>query len=180
MKLNESRRGAGGFSLMELMVVVAIIVVLAGLTLAGMSFIQAKQAREKAKLQVTLIENKLEEYHSDNRSYPTSLDPAGERGDEVLYKHLYWDGYEARDTGGVIYMPEFDPEYNTKGGQAWMQGTNAQARIVDPWGNFYRYRSGDAPDAVNPDFDIWSCGPDGKTNADYKHNDCLDDIKNWK
>ena len=88
MKLNESRRGAGGFSLMELMVVVAIIVVLAGLTMAGMSFIQAKQAREKAKLQVTLIENKLEEYHSDNRSYPTSLDPAGERGEEVLYKHL--------------------------------------------------------------------------------------------
>lgn len=179
MKINDSRRSAGGFSLMELVVVVAIIVLLAGLTMAGMSFITAKNAREKAKIQVVLLENALTNYYSDNRSYPPSSDPTGERGDEVLYKYLYYDGYEARDSGGVIYLPEADPENNEKGGQAWMQGKGAQARIIDPWANPYRYRSGNSPDAVNPDFDLWSCGPDGKTNSDPKHNDCLDDIKNW-
>jgi len=180
MKFNESRRRAAGFSLMELVVVVAIIVLLAGLTMAGMSFIQGKQNREKAKLQVKLVEVALENYFGDNRAYPPSLDPNGEKGDEVLYKYLYYDGFEARESGGVVYLPEADPENNEKAGQAWMQGKGAQARIVDPWGNYYRYRSGDAPDAINPDFDIWSCGPDGKTNPDPKHADSLDDITNWK
>ena len=180
MRINQSRRQAGGFSLMELMVVVAIIVLLAGLTIAGMGFIEGKKARDTAAVQVKLIENALQNYHSDNRSYPQHLDPTGERGDEVLYKYLYWDGYVDRENGGVIYMPEFDPENNTKGGQAWMQDTDAQARIVDPWGNYYRYRSGDAPDAQNVDFDLWSCGPDGRTNADPDHQDSQDDIVNWK
>lgn len=164
---------------MELVVVVAIIIVLAGLTLGGFNYVNQKNARTKADLQIKLLGNALQEYESDNRSYPTHSDSAGERGDEVLYKALYWDGYEARDSGGKIYLAELDPENNTKGGQAWMQGTDAQARIVDPWGSFYRYRSGDSPQAVNPDFDLWSAGPDGKTNADPEHNDCLDDIKNW-
>lgn len=169
---------------MELIVVVAIIVVLAGLTLGGFNLVNQKNAREKAKVQIKLIENALENYHSDNRAYPTSVDPAGDRGDEVLYKYLYHDGFEARDTGGVVYLPDLDPENNAvvgkgKGGQAWMQGTGATARILDPWGNFYRYRSGDSPSAQNPDFDLWSAGADGKTNADPKHKDCADDLKNF-
>lgn len=179
MKINASRRNAGGFSLMELVVVVAIIVLLAGLTMAGMSFINEKNAREKAKVQVKLIENSLENYFNDNRSYPPANDPAGERGDEVLFKYLYWDGFQARENGGVVYLPEADPENNEKAGQAWIENKGEQSRILDPWGKPYRYRSGDTPDAHNPDFDIWSMGRDGKTNADPKHKDCLDDIKNW-
>ena len=177
MKVQGLRHRHAGFSLMELIVVVAIIVVLAGLTLGGFNFINQKKARSTAQIQVKLIEDALEKYHADNRSYPASADATGERGDEVLYKALYWDGYEARDSGGVIYLVELDPVNNTKGGQAWIQGKDAQARIVDPWGNFYRYRTGDQ--AVNPDYDLWSTGPDGKTNPDSKHKDSLDDIKNW-
>jgi prepilin-type N-terminal cleavage/methylation domain-containing protein len=179
MKIQKSQRRDGGFSLMELIVVVAIIVILAGLTLGGFSLVNQKTARDTAKVQLKLIENALETYNSDNRSYPPNPDPMGERGDEVLYKYLYYDGFEARDSGGVVYMPEFDPENNAKSGQKWMQGLGAQARIVDPWGNFYRYRSGDSPGAQNPEFDLWSMGADGKTNADPKHKDCADDIKNF-
>jgi prepilin-type N-terminal cleavage/methylation domain-containing protein len=178
------RRISSGFSFMELIVVVAIIVVLAGLTVGGFNLVNQKNAREKAKVQIKLLENALEAYQSDNRSYPPSLDPAGDRGDEVLYKFLYVDGFEARDNGGVIYLPELDPNNNAfsgtgKGGQAWMQGVGAQARILDPWGNFYRYRSGESPGAQNPDFDLWSAGADGKTNVDPRHKDSLDDIKNF-
>jgi general secretion pathway protein G len=179
MKNPAFRRRAAGFSLMELVVVVAIIVVLAALTMVGMSFINAKQARDKAKLQVKLLDLAIEDYHSDNKTYPPHQDAEGLKGDEVLYKYLYYDGFQAKDEGGTIYLKELDPENNTKGGQAWMQGKDAQAQIVDPWGNPYRYRSGDAPDARNPDFDVFSCGPDGKTHADPKNKDSLDDIGNW-
>jgi general secretion pathway protein G len=177
MKNQGFRRRHAGFSLMELVVVVAIIVVLAGLTLGAFGFIQQKQARTKATTQVALIAKELQEYHADNRSYPVNTDVNGERGDEVLYKALYWEGYEARDSGGKIYVKEFDPNYNTKGGQAWIKGTEAQARIVDPWGYYYRYRTGEQ--AINPDFDLWSVGPDGKTNPDPKHKDSQDDVKSW-
>jgi general secretion pathway protein G len=180
MKIHSFRhRRSRGFSLMELIVVVAIIVVLAGLTLGGFSLVNQKTARDKAKVQIKLLETALETYNSDNRSYPPNPDPMGEKGDEILYKYLYYDGFEARDSGGVVYMPDFDPENNAKSGQAWMQGTGAQARVVDPWGQFYRYRSGDSTGAQNTDFDLWSVGPDGKTNADPKHKDCLDDIRNF-
>lgn len=181
MKFNESRRKAAGFSLMELVVVVAIIVLLAGLTLAGLSFIEGKKNRDQAKLQVKLLESALEEYYNTNRAYPPSPDPAGEKGDEVLYKYLYYDGFMAHEQNGdgTIYLAALDPENNEKAGQAWMRGKGEQARIVDPFGNYFRYRTGDSAEAVNPDFDLWSAGPDGKTNADPKHNDCLDDIKNW-
>jgi prepilin-type N-terminal cleavage/methylation domain-containing protein len=179
MKKPALRRHAAGFSLMELVVVVAIIVVLAALTLVGMSFINAKQARDKAALQVKLLDLAIEDYHSDNKTYPSHQDSEGLKGDEVLYKALYYDGFEAKESGGTIYLADLDPENNTKGGQAWMKGTGPTAQIVDPWGNSYRYRSGDAPDSRNPDFDVWSCGPDGKTNPDPKNKDSLDDIGNW-
>jgi len=177
MKIQGIRRRHAGFSLMELVVVVAIIAVLAALTLGAFNFINQKNARTKAKLQVDLLANAIQDYHADNRSYPVNEDSNGDRGDEVIYKALYWDGVETKDNGGKIYLGALDSTSNTKGGQAWIQGKDAQARIVDPWGHFYRYRTGQQ--AVNPDFDLWSVGPDGKTNSDPKHKDSLDDIKNW-
>ena len=144
MKIRYPQRRASGFSLMELIVVVAIIVILAGLTLGAMSVVNRKKADKTANVQLKLIENAIENYNSDNRSYPPNPDPMGERGDEVLYKYLYYDGFETRDTGGVVYMPEFDPDNNAKSGQQWMQGLGAQARVVDPWGQFWRYRSADS------------------------------------
>jgi hypothetical protein len=61
--------------------------------------------------------------------------------------------------------------------QKWIQGTGATATIVDPWKNEYLYRTGASAD--NPDFDLWSMGKDGKTDASSsKGKDSLDDIRN--
>jgi prepilin-type N-terminal cleavage/methylation domain-containing protein len=178
MKIQGFRHSRAGFSLMELVVVVAIIVVLAGLTMGAFNFVNQSNARKKAEVQIKLMEDALEKYKADNRSYPENSDAIGERGDEVVFKALYWDGFQDRANGGVIYLGELDPDNNTKSGQQWIQGKDAQARIVDPWGHFYRYRTGEQ--ARNPDYDLWSVGRDGKTNADPKHKDSLDDIKNFK
>ena len=58
----------------------------------------------------------------------------------------------------------------------------AAQKILDPWGNEYLYRKG--ANAVNPDFDLWSKGKDGKTKtgtaaADMTSADMRDDIKNF-
>lgn len=169
---------------MELLVVVALIVILAGLTIGGMSFVNQKVAREKAGVQLKLLEGAIQNYYSDNRKYPVNEDAMGNNGSEVLYKALYEDGMDAKTsgtTGVAIYLADLDPNLNKegKGGQQWIRssGGGASVKIVDPWGNPYLYRTG--KNAQNPDFDVWSAGKDGKTNADPKHKDCKDDIKNF-
>lgn len=178
MKIHRSHRQSAGFSLMELVVVVGLIVLLAALTLRAMNFMEQKKARETAKIQIKLLENALQDYYSDNRSYPEHANAEGQDGSEVLYKVLYQDPFEA-DT--KVYLAELDPDTNGegKGGQAWVRRNTATAEIVDPWGNPYRYRSGDSPGAVNVDFDLWSVGRDGRTNADPNHADCKDDVRNF-
>jgi general secretion pathway protein G len=182
MKTQTHRPHPAGFTLVELVVVVAIIMVLAGLTLVLLTSVQENQKVKTTKLQIALMENALAVYHSDNGNYPSNTDPEGRKGDAVLFNRLYREGYEAKQNGAnspKIYLTAFDPERNTKGGQAWVEGGGAEVRIVDAWGESYRYRSGDSPNALNPDFDLWSCGPDKKTNADSKHADCLNDITSW-
>lgn len=185
MKSSRIHRGARGFSLMELLVVVTIIIILAGLTIAGMGFAKQAQARKKADTQIHLLEVALEDYNSDNRAYPEASNADGLEGSQNLYKVLYQDGFDSQDKTVKIYLAQLDPLQNAegKGGQGWIRkkGTSTTADIVDPWGNPYRYRRGDAPGAVNPDFDLWSCGKDGKTNpSNPKAPESMDDIRNFK
>jgi prepilin-type N-terminal cleavage/methylation domain-containing protein len=185
MQTLPKRRAPSGFSLMELLVVVALIVILAGLTIAGMSFVNEKVARNKATVQIKLLESAIQDYNSDNRKFPASEDSTGETGSEVLFKALYQDGLDAKSSGSTaakIYLPELDPTLNKegKGGQQWIRSgaSGANSQIIDPWGHPYLYRTG--KDAKNPDFDIWSKGKDGKTNAaDPKNKDSKDDISNF-
>jgi len=160
----ETRRG---FTLMELVVVMAIIVVLAALTVGILITVQTKQNITKTKVQIALLENGLADYHFDHRAYPANADPEGRQGDEVLHRHLY--------QGDKIYVAELDPAHNTKGGEAWIEGGT---RIVDPWGQSYRYRSGE--NALSADYDLWSSGPDKKTNKDPNHAHSVNDISNWR
>lgn len=158
-----------GFTMMELLVVISIIVVLAGLTLGGMNYVNQKQAREKAKVQIGLLQMALEEYKSDNGEFPRGRNRTGENGTGELIKELAPTGSKK------VYLPELIEEQ--AGGQGWLLG----GEIVDPWGNEYRYR---VDHGVNPDFDLWSVGPDGTSRVtsqeyDPKHEDNVDDIRGW-
>jgi general secretion pathway protein G len=179
-----SRRHPAAFTLIELMAVIVIIVILAGLVVGGMGFVSERQAKEKAKIQLKLLEQGLEAYKLDNGTYPNVANSAAGTGrTNQLFRALYWDG--AADTTGdkKIYVPELDPTNNKQG---WIQGTGATATIVDPWGQEYRYRSGvNASGAANtstqnPDFDLWSIGKDAKHNTStINHRDNRDDIRNF-
>ena len=187
MKTNP-RHGRAAFTLIELMAVITIIVILAGLVVGGMGFVSERQAKEKAKVQLALLSKALEEYKLDFGTYPptsNSTDGAGYSDD--LFKALYNDGASDSTKTKKIYLPELDPATSKQG---WTTGTaGSGTKIIDPWGdptkNEYRYRTAVDKDGKansytqNPDFDLWSVGKDGKTNADPKHKDCRDDIKNF-
>lgn len=194
-----SRKGMAAFTLIELMAVITIIVILAGLVVGGMGFVTERQDKEKAKVQIALLSKAIEEYKLDMGKYPGSADNTDAAGliSAELYDRLFFQGYEyaqnpdradtpADPKATKIYLADLDP-VSTK--QGWVTNTatagskpTAGRVINDPWGKSYRYRKGTS--AMNPDFDLWSEGKDGKTKigvsgADLKHDDMRDDIKNF-
>lgn len=181
------RPNRSGFTLMEMLAVITIIIILAALVVGGMGYVNQRQSREKAKVQISLLSNALEEYKLDFGIYP----PGGSSTD--LYQALFYEGYDYNQSGSPsnwtktvdgktiskskkIYLPDLDASSDRQGWVTKSTTVPASTTIKDPWGNDYNYRRGDHGSAINPDFDLWSYGPDGKgTSAAEK----TDDITNY-
>ena len=65
MKALPQRPGKAAFTLIELMVVITIIVILAGLVVGGMEYVNQRQATENTKVQIALLSKGIEEYKLD-------------------------------------------------------------------------------------------------------------------
>jgi general secretion pathway protein G len=183
------RKGRPAFTLIELMAVVTIIVILAGLVVGGLGFVTERQAKEKARVQIALLSKAIEEYKLEMGAYPgtsnafggTTATAAGGDFSQALYTALFKEGYDYTNPATPpanhgtkatrIYLPELDPRTSKQG---WVDTTTgatptAGLKVKDPWGNPYLYRVGTlasgAPNgtAQNPDFDLWSKGKDGLT-----------------
>jgi general secretion pathway protein G len=185
---SHTRRGRAAFTLIELMAVITIIVILAGIVVGGMGYVNEKQARGRASVQIALLSKALEEYKLDMGTYPPTANRTGTfttngtNTSSILFRALYHDGIV--DDTKRIYLPELDPVNSKQGWTTTPVGTNTT--ITDPWGNQYCYRTATAAngsanaDTQNPDFDLWSAGKDGKsvpgTPADASNRD---DIRNF-
>jgi general secretion pathway protein G len=196
MKTNP-RHSMAAFTLIELMAVITIIVILAGIVAVGVGFVNDRKAKETARVQIALLSKAIEDYKLDMGKYPGVLadTPADGLITAELYDRLFYQGWEFAKTPGrtdtstdpkatKIYLADLDP---TSSKQGWVTPSNASdplasQKILDPWGKEYRYRKG--ANAVNPDFDLWSEGKDGKTKtltsaSDLNDPDMRDDIKNF-
>ena len=168
--------------MVELLTVVAIIMILAGMTVGGLSYYNRKVAEDKTRIQLKLISSALESYHLENGEYPLADDSQGKDQTKELYKYLFYDTDDdgssyLNDDDQEIFLPDFDPSSNNQG---WIAGSGAKVKIIDGFGNEYRYRVMTNPSQMrNPDFDLWSIGADGKTNANrVEHANNRDDIWN--
>ncbi len=194
MKSN-SRKGLAAFTLVELMAVITIIVILAGLVVGGLGYVSEKQASSKAKVQIALLSKAIEEYKLDMGKYP-GIDPDSRADGKIssqLYDKLFYEGLEFSDNPSrtdtptdpkatKIYLADLDPRTTKQGWVATNTTAKAGEPILDPWGNQYLYRKGKS--AMNPDFDLWSAGKDGKTKTtntadDLSSVDMRDDIRNF-
>src|SRR3989442_11216801 len=58
------------FSLIELLVVIGVIIILAGLILSTVSYVQKKGARSRAETEIAAMSAACESYKADNGIYP--------------------------------------------------------------------------------------------------------------
>ncbi len=81
------------FTLIELLVVITIIIILAGLILATVGYVQKKGATSRAAAEIAAMSAALESYKADNGIYPRDISPA------------YTDRLDARDNGNPTARP---------------------------------------------------------------------------
>jgi general secretion pathway protein G len=131
-----------GFTLIELMVVIVILGILAGLIIPRIMGRPEEARRMKARVQIESIETALKLYKLDNGSYPST-----EQGLQALV--------EAPSVG---QLP-----------RAWRDGGYLEKGRVpkDPWDNEFIYLSPGA----NSDFDLISYGADGEPGGEDKDKD---------
>jgi len=194
-----------GFTLIEILVVIAILAMLAAASWGAKQLIDSRKMRKTAETQISLLETAMNAYRADNGD----LCPYG-KGDpqsaSTLYKALSCDdnndGEPDKGPDGVTRMPycrELVAITNPKSQETEQGIPCRKARIkgkkvfviLDPWENAYRYRLGfEMQDArgkdgkgINPDFDIFSQGPDGLGNGltpDGDNEDNISNIRSWK
>jgi len=136
------RLTAYGFTLIELMVVIVILGILAGLIVPRLMGRPEEAKQLKAKMQIEAIETALKLYKLDSGSYPDT-----EQGLNALV---------AKPETGTVP-------------KKWREGGYLEKGKVpaDPWGNEFVYLS----PGVNGEYDIISYGSDGVPGGEGKDKD---------
>ena len=131
-----------GFTLIELMVVIVILGILAGLIIPRIMGRPEEAKRLKANMQIESLETALKLYKLDSGMYPDT-----EQGLQALVEQ---------------------PETGTQP-KSWRKGGYLDKGKVpkDPWGNEFVYLS----PGVHGEYDIISYGADGVSGGDEKNKD---------
>jgi type II secretory pathway pseudopilin PulG len=125
------------------MVTVAIIVIIAGLTLGTLGYVNRKGAESRARAEVAALSAAIDSYKLDFGSYPASQ--------AVLFRELTGQGTNNKTKVFVEPTPG-------------MLATNAGVvSFTDPWGTAYLYRIGAQATNNVGFFDLWTTSG-GKTN----------------
>jgi general secretion pathway protein G len=136
------RRGNRGFTLIELMVVIVILGILAGLIIPRIMGRPDEARQTKARIMIEGIETAMKLYRLDNGFYPTT-----EQGLRALV-----------EASTIQPVP-----------RNWREGGYLEKGKVpkDPWGNDFVYLC----PGTQGEFDLLSYGADGQPGGEGKNKD---------
>jgi type II secretory pathway pseudopilin PulG len=158
------RASRNAFTVVELLVVMAMILVLAGLVLAASGYLQKKAARSRAGAEIAAMSAALENYKADNGIYPRdattdALDArapiasAYQPASLYLYNQLAGTANGSRSPMGKPYFVFKPNQLNP------LDQSQNVTSIRDPFGNSYGYSTANQANSANgynPTFDLWS------------------------
>jgi general secretion pathway protein G len=142
------REPSRGFTLVELLVTILLIVVLASLVLRGAGIVKSRAEIARCKAELMAIQSAVAAYRKDENTVPSTSSSG------ALYRAL--------TQGRVVYLD-------------WPTSRIANGMLLDPWGRPYEYSSAHS-DAAGASqsmlglqrvvFTIKSYGPDGIVNSE--------------
>jgi type II secretory pathway pseudopilin PulG len=159
------------FTIIELLVVISIIIILAGLILSTVGYVQKKGVRSRAEAEIAAMSAALENYKADNGIYPrdatnsttdnlnarTSGNPTNyQTASLFLYDSLFGSATTGSRTAARGAKSYFVSKPNMLSPSDQTQ--NVQY-IRDPFGNSYGYSTAHQKNPAtgyNPTFDLWS------------------------
>jgi type II secretory pathway pseudopilin PulG len=172
-------RRLGGFSLTEMLFVIAIIVTLSALLIPAVSRIRRRAVVRRTKSFCEQIENAWKSYHTRYRRWPdTDVKEMNTAAMEILA-----GSNVTHNSQKIVFMEFWTEEWNV--GQTGVTG------MRDPWGNLYRVAldNGRGWDVGNPANNViisipsvgqlerrvaaWSAGLDGQDGT-------ADDVRSWE
>lgn len=159
-----------GFTVIELLTVLAIIGILAGLIMGAAQSARQQAMKAKAKASICTLETALGMFQSDIGGYPST-------GNDNLIAAL------ANGAGTYVIGSQTLslPTSNWNGPYMNFQTNEIKDDVfIDPWGHPYAYINPGTNHGAGANYslsyvDIWSFGPNG-----IDENGAGDDIANWK
>ncbi|MEO5720039.1 MAG: prepilin-type N-terminal cleavage/methylation domain-containing protein, partial [Chthoniobacterales bacterium] len=191
-RVEQNRRDTHAFTIIELLIVMAIIIVLAGLVIATSGYVQEKSKRSRTEAEIAAMSAALESYKADNGIYPTDLQkteavdpltvPVQPASSGYLYGELTGDkNFDGTPEPTNKTYLSFMPASLLRGNMSEpISASNPVSAIRDSYGDPYGYSTmkaadPNAPGGYNPTYDLWSAaGTEGATATDQ-----LKWIKNW-
>jgi type II secretory pathway pseudopilin PulG len=177
------KRRYNAFTLIELILVIGVITVLAGLVLSTVGYARKKGAFARAETEIAALSAACENYKADNGIYvrgpaadmtvgstfipanatdslnaklngnPTSTSPSFGKASLYLYTQLSGDSTGNQQPTGKIYFT-FKPQMLS------VDTSGNVTAIKDPFGYSYGYstiqQTGNTNTGYNPTFDLWS------------------------
>ena len=160
-----------GFTLVELLVVISVVLILSGITFGISRGVQNSQARAQAKAELAVIAQGLEQFKALYGDYPW-LDSTTDETEAVKFFKSLWGWMKLeQDTSGNINLLDLKTA-----GVRFIDATKMRLNgslpdenfaptnifLVDPWGNNYVYTYNKASNAWdNFGYVLYSQGPDG-------------------
>ncbi len=184
------RHFVDAFTVIELLIVMSVIIVLAGLVLGTSGYVQKKGQRSRAEAEIAALSAALESYKADNGIYPReassdALDPrlsgdpnAYQAASLFLFKELSGLDENGAQVAGAKSYFAFKPQM-LSGLRSAGGNVSTITGIRDPFGNHYGYSTAyqtGATKGYNPTFDLWSTGGTEGSGSPPNQSQW---IKNW-